>query len=131
MKLYVIALVAGCTALAPVTAMADAGDVDASVEASVDADGSDADVGADVAADDAAADGVASEAGDDSGDAGGTAQTSTPIACDGALCDTTNGAQCGVPRSGPGSIKVGPWQGLAALSLALAAIRRGSGGRSR
>lgn len=87
-----------------------------------------ADGAADGAAEDASADGAADGAAADADDGGGcfggcpqdAAPTSTalPVACAGALCDTTNGSTCGVAPGGVGA--VADPTSLAALGAGLA-----------
>jgi hypothetical protein len=68
---------------------------------------------------------TAADGGTSSGDDGSPAQMGTPLACDGALCDTTNGSECGVARGSPGG---GPAQllppAVLAAVLAFGAARR-------
>jgi hypothetical protein len=64
---------------------------------------------------------------DDGGsDAGPPSTSSTPTACDGALCDTTNGAEtggsCSVTSPG-GPVEAGPLFGVIG-ALVLAAARK-------
>lgn len=76
----------------------------------------------------------ASDGGDDAGIAGDGASSSSstpPLACNGALCDTTNGAECaiaGAPGRG-GTSPLGAYV-LAAFALVLGARRRKAQARS-
>lgn len=73
----------------------------------------------------------------DSGESQGT--TSTPLACDGALCDTTNGSNCAVSTgvggaagdgSTPFAIALGALLGGTAWRRRRGAQRPGGGGRT-
>lgn len=62
---------------------------------------------------------------ENSGDAAATGVTaSTPLACDGALCDTTNGATCDVSAGPIGSGAVGLGGFAIAASVVVAGVAR-------
>jgi hypothetical protein len=62
------------------------------------------------------------DAGVDGPDDGAGGQAA-PLACDGALCDTTNGAECSVPRGAIGGAPFGA-HAIALLSLTVACVAR-------
>ncbi len=60
----------------------------------------------------------------DAGDASDDASDQIPLACDGALCDTSNGATCDVSAIGASPRDGAAWIALAVIALAFARRRR-------
>jgi hypothetical protein len=77
-------------------------------------------IGADDAGDGGATDDAASR--DDASDASSAA--AVPIACDGSLCDTTNGATCGMSKWRGGGAPVDSTSVTALLGLLVLALAR-------